>query len=470
MDKIFKERFQNLEKKAPDYILESILDKVGGTAAGASASSQALYLKVALWTAVTVTAIVSTVLLLPNEAIKIPVAEQTINKDITIEKQEINSQATSEPIKIIETNNISKEIAQPEKPNLVSENQESTPSNSNIEPQNTSNTNNKSMLQATDESTNTFKIIAERYTCEGECILKIDQNIQGEWKADKAIFIQDANNSKTLVRYSEQAKVLFTFISEGQKDTFTVFFKQPAELTLQVSPAECGKENGKVEFNFPSDRQYTSTNTNILTGNSISNLTVNSYVFELEDQFSCSYLYKIALPKESLESEIKYDALEKRVDFPIYFSTDINSDNIEYEWNFGDGEFSYEAKPMHNYKVKGNYNVSLKLTKAECTETISSKIEIGERKLEIPNIFTPNNDGKNDVFLVSIPDDITSFKGIILNKEGQLMYQWEDPKEGWDGLMMNGQKALPGTYYYVVRGKDALGKTFEYKSFLELRR
>ena len=57
MDKIFKERFENFEKKAPDHILESILDKVSGTAANPSVSNQALYLKVALWTAVAVTAI-----------------------------------------------------------------------------------------------------------------------------------------------------------------------------------------------------------------------------------------------------------------------------------------------------------------------------------------------------------------------------------------------------------------------------
>ena len=330
--------------------------------------------------------------------------------------------------------------------------------------------NNKAVVEETDKSINAFSIIAERHTCNGECILKIDQNIQGTWKADKAVFIQDKENTKTLVRYAEQDKVLFTFISGTQKDTFTVFFKQAAELAYKINPEECGKENGEVEFNFPSNRQYISTNTNKLIGNSIPNLTANSYVFELEDQFSCTYLYKVVLPKENLETNIKFDALEERVDFPIYFSSESVDDNVDYEWSFGDGELSYEAKPMHQYKTKGNYHVSLKLTKAECVEVIEDEIEIKERKLEIPNIFTPNNDGKNDVFLVSLPDEISSFEGVILNKEGQLMYRWTNSKEGWDGLMMNGQEAKSGTYYYVVRGNDALGKAFEYKSFLELRR
>lgn len=61
----------------------------------------------------------------------------------------------------------------------------------------------------------------------------------------------------------------------------------------------------------------------------------------------------------------------------------------------------------------------------------------------ISNAFTPNGDGKNDIFLKGL--DIS-----IYNMWGQQLYEG---KEGWNG-MYKGSKVSPGTYYYIIRLKQ----------------
>jgi gliding motility-associated-like protein len=69
---------------------------------------------------------------------------------------------------------------------------------------------------------------------------------------------------------------------------------------------------------------------------------------------------------------------------------------------------------------------------------------LNEFDLKIPNAFTPDKDGTNDVFL-------KGYKVKIVNRWGQLLYKGND---GWDGSLDNGKKASPGTYYYIATIPD----------------
>ena len=88
--------------------------------------------------------------------------------------------------------------------------------------------------------------------------------------------------------------------------------------------------------------------------------------------------------------------------------------------------------------------------------------------LEVPNVFTPNGDGINDVFLVN-GKSITEFHAVLFNRWGKKIYEWDDYTKGWDGKI-GGADASPGVYYYII---DATGKdesTFELKGFFYLMR
>ena len=71
---------------------------------------------------------------------------------------------------------------------------------------------------------------------------------------------------------------------------------------------------------------------------------------------------------------------------------------------------------------------------------------------ELPNIFTPNGDGVNDLFQpLPFPEEFIDHIDIkIYNRWGNLVYQTDDPYINWDGTNMNTGKPVPdGVYYYI---------------------
>jgi gliding motility-associated-like protein len=67
--------------------------------------------------------------------------------------------------------------------------------------------------------------------------------------------------------------------------------------------------------------------------------------------------------------------------------------------------------------------------------------------LEAFNVFTPNGDEKNDVFLFKPVSDITRFHLKIYNRWGQLLFETNDVTQGWDGKT-KGSDCTPGIYYW----------------------
>jgi len=51
----------------------------------------------------------------------------------------------------------------------------------------------------------------------------------------------------------------------------------------------------------------------------------------------------------------------------------------------------------------------------------------------VPNVFTPNGDGVNDVFLISTDDNLVMFDLIIYNIAGEMIFHTADPKQAWVG-------------------------------------
>jgi gliding motility-associated-like protein len=88
--------------------------------------------------------------------------------------------------------------------------------------------------------------------------------------------------------------------------------------------------------------------------------------------------------------------------------------------------------------------------------------------LEIPNVFTPNSDGMNDLFLVHAKS-IVEFKGMIFSRWGKKIFEWDEITKGWDGKI-GGADASPGVYYYIITAKGKDDTEFEYKGFFYLMR
>jgi len=112
-----------------------------------------------------------------------------------------------------------------------------------------------------------------------------------------------------------------------------------------------------------------------------------------------------------------------------------------YSWDFGDGETSTEFSPFHFYNNVGNYTVSLTATDSMqiCMDVFTQEINLGTiADLGLfPNVFSPNNDGRNDFFNVAIREEFSEFVQVVtfkvFDRWGELLYNNESPSTGWDG-------------------------------------
>lgn len=118
-------------------------------------------------------------------------------------------------------------------------------------------------------------------------------------------------------------------------------------------------------------------------------------------------------------------------------ATDISGSY--YQWDMGDGSFRYGQNVIHSYQVDqdGSYNIVLEVVNPNgCREyayqTIWASME------DVPNTFTPNGDGINDLYL-------QGWRIQIYNRNGILMYEGS---EGWDGRYKN--KPVDSDTYFVV--------------------
>lgn len=123
-----------------------------------------------------------------------------------------------------------------------------------------------------------------------------------------------------------------------------------------------------------------------------------------------------------------------------------------------EGRIRTESEFDYTYVNTGRYKVILiAVNDAEnkCADTTAPLyVNVIESLLEVPNVFTPNGDGKNDVFMVK-GLSLENFHAVIINRWGRKVYEWSDPTGGWDGRI-NGKYANPGTYYYIItaRGRE----------------
>ena len=149
------------------------------------------------------------------------------------------------------------------------------------------------------------------------------------------------------------------------------------------------------------------------------------------------------------------------------------------EWRFTrEGEQTpfvtrYEESTSYTFVESGTFNVSLYATYMENTEPElagSISVTISTSMLEMPNAFSPNGDGVNDIYKAkSNHRSIVEFHAYIFNRWGQKIYDWTDINGGWDGTW-NGKDVKDGTYYVLVKAKGADGINYEIKKDVNVLR
>jgi gliding motility-associated-like protein len=87
-----------------------------------------------------------------------------------------------------------------------------------------------------------------------------------------------------------------------------------------------------------------------------------------------------------------------------------------------------------------------------CTDTAYNIVQSNDVvRLTVPNAFTPNGDGLNDVFtpIISNSDQVKYYRFEVYNRWGQLIFESNKPGEGWDGKY-KGKLSQFGAYNWKV--------------------
>ena len=118
---------------------------------------------------------------------------------------------------------------------------------------------------------------------------------------------------------------------------------------------------------------------------------------------------------------------------------------LSYQWQDGSTEATYVAKKAGIYSVT--------VTNACGTGSQDIQIIDGVCKMYFPNAFTPNNDGRNDRFMLLHPYNLSDFRLSIYNRYGQKVFETKDYKEAWAGTY-KGVQAQTGTYVWYSEFKE----------------
>ncbi|MFZ4398400.1 MAG: choice-of-anchor L domain-containing protein [Bacteroidales bacterium] len=157
---------------------------------------------------------------------------------------------------------------------------------------------------------------------------------------------------------------------------------------------------------------------------------------------------------------------------PIVHFMDASTGSISWIWNTGDGFTNNVREFYHTYSNTSAqfYHVSLTVSNASgCVDSTSIELIVyPDMKIYIPNAFTPNIPGLNNIFR-AYGEGIVEFNMLIYNRWGQLIFTSDTIEDGWDGKLSN-EEAPSGIYVYTVFYKDFTGKQYNKTGSLTLLR
>ncbi len=141
-----------------------------------------------------------------------------------------------------------------------------------------------------------------------------------------------------------------------------------------------------------------------------------------------------------------------------FHNTSLGQDNSF--WNFNDGSVVNTGQnPYHTYNDTGVYSVKLKVsTIYGCLDSINVPLKVNEvSTLYVPNTFTPDGNGLNDVFGV-VGLEFYDYTLMIFDRWGAKIFESPNSGQGWDGKYKGGL-CEEGVYVYKINFKQTTGET-----------
>lgn len=266
-----------------------------------------------------------------------------------------------------------------------------------------------------------------------------------------------------------------TITIEEEKDEVqsvgeSILVADTSDPVIQEKKEEIEKELNNIQYN--SDDIDNDLLESVLTNHSVSNgFIVNqnvSHPGEVKPVVEKDDVIGVNDPndqKDDVQPIVKPELKSKLQLAGIEYNTVTISSNAKnhssVEWSFGDGNTAVGDKVEHTYERPGTYEVVMNVYGDGDVKTERKKVIIeGTSKLGVvPNVFTPNGDGRNDYFKIKTKG-LDVFYISIQDQKGTEVFTSNDPYFEWDGMLLDGSKAS-GSYIVVIIAEGEDGQLFK---------
>jgi gliding motility-associated-like protein len=134
------------------------------------------------------------------------------------------------------------------------------------------------------------------------------------------------------------------------------------------------------------------------------------------------------------------------------YSYTTSSSSLVYLWT-PDSSLNFTNIPNPVYAGSDTIIFHLTVTDASgCTATATDTIRVRiPDNIQLPNVITPNGDGKNDLWILNPKINLIGSHLVIFNRWGEVVYETYNYNNDWGGTYKStGTKVPDGTYYYVL--------------------
>jgi gliding motility-associated-like protein len=227
------------------------------------------------------------------------------------------------------------------------------------------------------------------------------------------------------------------------------------------APDTCNRGNGAATFQMsggipPYTYQWSPLGS---TANSITGVAQGNYSVTITDVNGCDTV--LVVPVTNIAGPtalITANPPTAGVNEPVVFAdaSNPNGDVITaWAWTIGDSTYTTQYPPVNSFPEPGTYTVTLTVTNSMgCTDTYTMTIDISD-EVVVPNVFSPNNDGTNDLFEIKFLSLYPNSTLVIYNRWGAKVFESTNYQNNW---MPSAGDAHDGTYYYVLDLSDGHAK------------
>ncbi len=244
-------------------------------------------------------------------------------------------------------------------------------------------------------------------------------------------------------------------------NSFTINNLSPPEIdttNVSIIAESCGDNNGAISnitinggnapYTYSWNNSYSTLDINNLNGN-------QSYQLIVSDIHNCKDTVMLFVNEHTSPTALfNSTAYEYYTNESFLLSNLSSNDVVTFNYDFENSTTGIE-NPTISYNTEGTYNICLTVTNPfGCEAAYCHQYTIIDEHISliVPNIFTPNGDYENDIFIIQ---DITATQGLqIFDRWGVLVFEASPYLNDWDGKNKAGKLLSEGTYYYIIEDKN----------------